>query len=300
VEYAEGQGYQVLHLESSKSSVMLQKGPDKIVVATDQDGHGVYFSVRDSSDAGFIIDFVQSRMSVNLGVVRRKLRPWIGGSEGVPDRKPSALRPSLPIRTSKDRAGVVASLRRYFDIVVDRHSYLESRAIVPGTVADPRFRPVVLMDERGAAIFPHRDRLGWCGYEIKNAGMTGFAKGGQRGLWQTPNVNTASRVVVVESAIDALSHAQLSRDSEAAYISTGGSLSASQTELLRTVFDQAAKRGAAIIIATDNDPPGHELADKLQAMAGDTTVVRELPRAKDWNEQLQQRREDDRRPRLRP
>ena len=32
-------------------------------------------------------------------------------------------------------------------------------------------------------VFPHFDREGPCGYEIKNQGFAGFAVGGTKGLW---------------------------------------------------------------------------------------------------------------------
>ena len=44
-----------------------------------------------------------------------------------------------------------------------------------------RFAGCVLMDARSNAIFPHADKDGPCGYEIKNRGFTGFAPGGERG-----------------------------------------------------------------------------------------------------------------------
>lgn len=47
VEYAQSQGYAVVKRESSKHSVaMRNEVGDKIVVATGQDGHDIYFGVR--------------------------------------------------------------------------------------------------------------------------------------------------------------------------------------------------------------------------------------------------------------
>ena len=40
---------------------------DKIVIRRDDDGHWIYFSVRDNFDHGTVIDFVQRRGSRNLG-----------------------------------------------------------------------------------------------------------------------------------------------------------------------------------------------------------------------------------------
>jgi hypothetical protein len=41
----------------------------------------------------------------------------------------------------------------------------------------------IRIDVRGNAVFPHIDRDGVCGYEIKNRNFTGFAPGGEKGLW---------------------------------------------------------------------------------------------------------------------
>jgi hypothetical protein len=47
----------------------------------------------------------------------------------------------------------------------------------------PRFAGRLKVDFRSNAIFPHADKDGPCGYEIKNKGFTGFARGGEKGLW---------------------------------------------------------------------------------------------------------------------
>lgn len=51
---------------------------DKVIVKRDADQHDVYFSLRDERDDGSIIDFAMRRKGLNLGQVRKELRPWIG------------------------------------------------------------------------------------------------------------------------------------------------------------------------------------------------------------------------------
>lgn len=95
-EYAQAQGYEIDRKESSRASTVMRSGGDKIIVATDTDGHGIYFSVRDDADHGSIIDFVQKRQGLNLGQVRKELRPWIGDrpeQRQRVQRKPEAERP---------------------------------------------------------------------------------------------------------------------------------------------------------------------------------------------------------------
>ena len=71
-------------------------------------------------------------------------------------------------------------------------------------------------------IFPHHDRDGLCGYEIKNKDFTGFAPGGTKGLWFSGTFKTDRRLVVAETTIDALSFHCLNPDPNTRYYSVGG------------------------------------------------------------------------------
>lgn len=286
VEYAEACGYEIDRSESSRASTVMRNGDDKIVVATAQDGHGIYFSVRDDDDNGSIIDFVQRRRGLNLGQVRRELRPWVSGAAPA-TKRPTAQRPKKPEQSDADRARILAAWMRMREAA--RHEYLEQqRYIAPAVLADPRFAPVVRVDARGNAIFPHYGRDGITGYELKNIGFTAFSSGGEKSIWRTTNIERAREIVVCESAIDALSHAQLMGGS-AAYVSTGGSLSAAQAELIEEIGRAALASGAVIVIATDADPAGHRLAEQIDALIPDGVLVqRDLPPhgANDWNDAL--------------
>ncbi|MGB5711669.1 MAG: hypothetical protein WBM44_12275, partial [Waterburya sp.] len=86
VEYATSIGYEYQPRESSPNSALLRHNSgDKIVIVTNTQGHGIYFSFHDDKDQGTIIDFVQQRNNFNLGEVRKELRPWLlkGGVFGV-------------------------------------------------------------------------------------------------------------------------------------------------------------------------------------------------------------------------
>ena len=94
VKYAIGQGYEYLTSESSPSSAVLRHGSgDKIVVVTDTSDRGIYFSLRNDGDRGTIIDFIQHRLDLNLGEVRKELRPWLsygGGSSDLAKPQPTS------------------------------------------------------------------------------------------------------------------------------------------------------------------------------------------------------------------
>lgn len=86
VEYATSIGYEYQPRESSPNSALLRHhSGDKIVIVTNTQGHGIYFSFHDDKDQGTIIDFVQQRNNFNLGEVRKELRPWLlkGDSHGL-------------------------------------------------------------------------------------------------------------------------------------------------------------------------------------------------------------------------
>jgi 5S rRNA maturation endonuclease (ribonuclease M5) len=292
VEYAEVDGYKIDRRKSSRTSTVMRKGDDKIIVATDQDGHGIYFSVRDNADHGSIVDFVQNRSGLNLGHIRKQLRGWISVSS-VQKRKPVDERPRKPMPSSADRHKVLCDWMKMGVQPTGGHPYLlEVRMLNAETLVDSRFVDMTRIDSYGNAVFPHYDRLGLAGYEIKNDGFTGFATGGTKAIWYSSNLKDAKRVVVVESAIDAMSHAELTDDKDAAYISVGGSMSEYQCNILRGLF---AELSAKIIVATDNDAGGHNIAEQIgKLLPTGAMAVRQIPEyGKDWNEQLKGIRVDN-------
>jgi 5S rRNA maturation endonuclease (ribonuclease M5) len=287
IEYAESLGYEIEGKESSRASAVMRRGDDKIVVATDADGHGIYFSVKDDADNGSIIDFVQKRSGLNLGQVRQELRPWTGNTPSSYRPVAQAAQRAKPQPSTADRRQVLAVWMQ-MQAINGHHAYLEQqRGISPATLADARFAGHVRIDGKGNAAFPHYDKDGLAGYELKNDGFTGFAKNGQKAVWHSANITSAQQIVLVESAIDALSHAQMHR-TDAAYISVGGAMSDHQRDLVRGALTKAAARGATIVIATDADEAGHKLAKQLTDLAAPgAQVERQQPtQGKDWNDNL--------------
>jgi len=293
VEYAESQGYEVARSESGRASTVMRRGDDKIVVATAKDGHGIYFSVRDDADNGSIVDFVQKRQGLNLGQVRKELRPWSSASSSYRPPltlRPKAERPRKPAPSSADRQQVLAVWMKMAP-AEGRHDYLEaSRRLDPATLIDPRFVGMVRKDGKGNAVFPHYDTDGLAGYELKNEGFTGFSKNGTKAVWHSANLARAERVVIVESAIDGLSHAQLSRNASEGYLSIGGAMSNAQRDLVRSVMAKAVERGSTLVIATDADEGGEKLAKQLRDLAPPgAKIERQQPTmGKDWNDQVKE------------
>jgi hypothetical protein len=293
-EYAAREGYVLDKRESWRGSTVMRKGGDKVIVKRDGDGHYVYFSVRDERDNGSIIDFVQHRKHLSLGAVRKELRPWIGESAQA---AALPLFPALPA-AGKDRMRVEAEYARMQE--ARRHRYLENERSLPVAVLQSeRFAGRIRMDARGNAVFPHFDRQGLCGYEVKNTGFTGFAAGGEKGLWFSHARRDDVRLVCCESAIDALSHAALFPDGRTRYASIGGKPNPQQPELIGAAVARMPQ-GAEIVAAMDADADGAKLAGVVrQAVASsgrsDLRFVAHAPSSfKDWSDELRARVRQDR------
>jgi hypothetical protein len=69
VEYIASQCYTLDKKESTKNSKTMRKGDDKLVITTDTDSHGIYFSARDSSDNGSIICSHRSNSFFNINAI---------------------------------------------------------------------------------------------------------------------------------------------------------------------------------------------------------------------------------------
>lgn len=288
VEYAQARGYAVDRRASSRSSVVLTDGSgDKLVVAKAQDGHWIFFSVRDEQDNGTIIDFVQRRSGLSLGEVRKELRPWLMiAPSPAPPAETAFWRDLQP--ASKDLLRVRARLEGMASVA--SHPYLEEvRGIPRALLALERFAGCVRSDERGNAIFPHRNLDGYSGWEAKNKGFTGFAPGGQKALWTSVEFEGDDTLVVAESAIDALSHAALRVSPRSRYASIAGAMNPGQPELLRMAA-QKLPPGSRVLIATDNDEGGDRLLgairEALRPLGISTAEDRPPNRGLDWNDVL--------------
>src|ERR1035438_2368543 len=129
-QFAVSLGYQIDRRESWRGSTVLRRGADKIVVKRNRNGHYVFFSVRDDSDNGTLIDFLQRRQNLSLGAVRQILRPWIGRSATpqFPELEP----------TNSDRMRVESEYRSMDN--AQRYPYLEQERCLPAVVlSSPRF-----------------------------------------------------------------------------------------------------------------------------------------------------------------
>lgn len=288
-EFAASRGYALDARHSSRhSAIMRHPNGDKIIVArAEGSGDWMYFSVRDDRDNGTVIDFLQQRTGANLGHIRKTLRAWLGESRPAAPL-PTYVADLLPI--SRDRSAVLMAWERAKPATA--LPYLARRGLGPEVLGLARFEGCWRVDARNNALFPHYDREGLCGYEVKNQGFTGFAPQGVKGLWYSRTETTDGELVLTESAIDALSYHVLHQGKWTRYMSTGGAMNPQQPTLLRGAMEKLPK-GAVVLLAFDHDAGGEALAEEVRAIApADREWRRVLPpvgQGKDWNEVLKHR-----------
>jgi hypothetical protein len=115
-------------------------------------------------------------------------------------------------------------------------------------------------------------------------------------LWFSQTRAEDRRLVLAESAIDALSYAVLFPDAQdrTRYASLGGTPTAKQHDLLQATIVKLAE-GSEIVAAFDADPAGRLLVKAVRRALAATNAQRilrvHLPteEGKDWNDVLQSR-----------
>lgn len=295
-EFAVSMGYALDRKASSRNSaVMANDAGDKIVIAIGADGHWVYFSVRDANDHGSIIDFVQRRRGGTLGQVRQILRPWVGSSSPTAPPLPRP-HPSMFVGRLEPVPRDLVMVRARFEAMnaIDTaNPYLTvERRIPPTLLALSMFADRVRTDDRGNVIFPHFNRDGLCGYEIKNRGFTGFASGGIKGLWASRPTQEDRCLVIAETAIDALSYAAIRGVDRTRFVSIAGQMNPEQPILIRSAIEKLPARGC-VVSAMDRDDAGDALTARIQQVLEETTRGdlafnddRPSTRNADWNDVL--------------
>lgn len=285
VAYAAFFGYEKDKRESSKGCVVMRKGNAKIGITISKSGDGVFYDYH-TAKGGTIIDFIQLETGKDLGQIRQELRPWLGLSKG------QKLRYSSLNKTPRNRHEVLIRIQRMK--TVKYHKYLEDRFIKKNIISSNRFYKKIYIDDFGNVVFPHYDHHGICGYSIRNHNFKGFSKDGVKGLWFSNLKKDDNKIVICESAIDALSYHQLKGDSFTCYFSIDGELSQNQLTLINNLISKnqditiplAEKK---IVLAFDNDYAGKKYVSIITKKNKDAlNITVELPEiwGQDWNDIL--------------
>lgn len=298
IAYAASRGYVFNKAKTSINFPALRHPTTghKVLIGKGKDGHWLYYSVN-RDDSGSIIDFVQSleggKDAFPITKVLQELREWTN----TPRELPAFAR--APIQhVPKDRGAVAATVEHAH--AVDSHRYLEARGITGATLRHPRFRGTwresgARRDERdlpaGTVLFLHHDEQGLSGFETKHRRFTGFARAGTKALWWSGATPTDNRLVIAESAIDALSYHEVNPHPRTRYVSFAGAMNAQQPELISRAISWMPA-GSTVVAATDRDKEGHAFAAQIAELSAKhphVTYERHAPSLgrKDWNDHLQ-------------
>ena len=284
-QYAAHLGYEIDRKKSTRSSIAMRCGADKIIISR-RGSLWVYFSVSDDNDNGTIIDFAEKRTNKSLKEIGCDLQSWIGGDMVLPEPKNYAHEVEEQVYDPARVANVFKRCRP-----VKNHAYLESRGLTGGLLTSPRFTGRIFADRYQNAAFPHYGTQGICGLELKCAEKAVFVKGSEKTLWRS-NVRAGDNTLILsEAVIDALSHAALFPNETVIYAATGGGMSPDQAALIGDTL-KSAKSITRVILITDNDTGGDRLADKIQNAIGMSGFRGEITRhspersGDDWNDVL--------------
>lgn len=166
------------------------------------------------------------------------------------------IKPSeVNMESEAKRLGQYHSIRPLED-----SSFLNQRGISNETINDKRFSSVInnSLSEDGRHLntaFPIHGTQGLIGFEIRNHNFKGVMDQKNDGFWRSclDHSQKCESVILTESAIDALSHAQINGDkSNSLYLSTAGNITSRQVELLQTILD----KGTAVkgVLTKELDP----------------------------------------------
>jgi len=278
--------YTVDAQQSSPNSIVLRKGDgEKLIVSKDLDGHYVYFApiTPFTKDYGSIIDFTQVRMSVTLGDVRVLLREYQGTNYPYLTNK-TLVAKIHPVR--KSTLSVLKDYERFNQLSYS--TYLENRGLRKEIYTSRRFAGKIRVDERGNLIFPHFDKQGICGFELKNKSFKGFSRGSKKAIWSSNRYSNDKRLVITEAVIDALSYHSLFGNKHTRYASTSGAFSETTKEMILVAVVALPVRNGSVILAYDNDVVGDQnrrATHEILAKSG-VKVIDHTPRNKDFNEDL--------------
>ena len=288
--------WQLDKAESTRKCWKYRRGEGEILLVT-HEGRGWWDP--GSTAKGDVFKLVQFLdPSLNLGQVRKVLRPFVGLSPGFPSRprRTAKDRPVVPFRElwrrrPEPRPG--SPCWRYLTEERALPAHVVQAAVVAGALREGPY---------GSAWFAHRDEAGLLrGIEMRGPNYRGFSAGGDKTLFRLqemsgPDSPAVTRLVVAEAPIDAMSIAAIERLREdSLYAATAGGMGPETIVAIeQQLRDLATILDAVLVAATDADKPGAEYAVRLAEMAQAAGVRsdRLLPTggAKDWNDVLRQER----------
>jgi len=253
-------------------------GSHEIIIRRQADGHWTYYRRADGR-GGSAIDLLRDAEGLGVGQALGRIGELVATGLPAP-RTFSFSRLSSAAGSGAPEPRVIPP--RSVVPAISGEEYLRSRCISRQTI-EHFGRHVTLGPD--AVSFRH-SLAGGSGSEYRGQDKRGFSRGEKKGLWFSPAASRETRAIIVcESGIDALSHAQAhGLPDNTAYCSTGGGFGQS---VLTVLVELARRFGAILVSAFDVDPAGERMSAQLCAAAHESGVPyrRDCPtRGKDWNE----------------
>jgi len=273
----------------------IERGEDeKLVITQKPSGHFTYFNVKDSSDRGTIFDYHLKRKEINFKEAAEKVQYRIGeggmsvfmGNKNYVPPKMQAEKKSyedLKVKWNEMESGYSAYLSK-------------ERGLSNKIYESDRFKGRIKLDDRKNVIFgsfDKEDKL--VGFERRNRDFKSFEKGSSKALWASNRGKNDKVLVISESAIDALSYAQLKNEKKNGiknhrFLATGGTWGKMAEE--RLILEIKSFNSKNITLAMDNDPAGQTFNEKLSTLikthAPEAKIHIQLPKSKDWNQDLKE------------
>ncbi|MEI9425396.1 DUF3991 and toprim domain-containing protein [Mesorhizobium sp. Cs1299R1N1] len=271
-------GFAVDGKESTKRAVKFRRGDEIIIVI--HDGKGWFDPLSEAK--GDVFRLVEHLKGISFVEALDHVADLVGfvASEPVWTRVPRKHRPDLSIsaRWQSRRSPWQGSLT---------WRYLRDERRLPEAVIGAAIRQNRLREgPRGSMWAAHTDETGAVtGWEERGPEWRGFATCGAKILFRLGAVD-AIRFCVTEAAIDAMSLAAIEQMQPGSlYLSTGGGWAPATVAAIRRL---AARQGALLVAATDNNAQGEVYAERLKAAAVEAGCgfERLRPAADDWNEDL--------------
>jgi hypothetical protein len=295
---AAAHGYEVVRKKSTRASVLMSSGSDKILVSK-QGAHYVYCSVFDPQSQGTAIDFAQKVIEpeCSMGRVRQLLRPFLSAGYLADVQSRFASSVAKKIEPSQVDLEAVANRFGQFQPVAGHHKYLcDVRGVPAELLTSKRLEGRVYQcPRRGTVIFPHygspdgvSNERCLTGYEIKGEGISLFAKAARKGLFTSNAFKGDKQLVIAESGLDAISYLACRGDQGTRLVSIAGRLNPTQPALIRSAVERLGR--GDVIVAVDNDKAGDEFCETLERIVktADAAVLfridRPLKRGADWND----------------
>ncbi len=284
-QYAAHLGYEVDRKKSTRSSIAMRSGADKVIISR-RGAIWVYFSVSDDQDNGTIIEFAQNRTNKTIFEIGKELNSWLNGGATLPE-------PKSYVADVTEQEYDPERIKRIFGRCrpVTEQDYIESRGVTRALLSLQRFTGRIFLDRYQNAVFPHYNVKGICGLEFKNIDACYFARGSEKTLWRSNRKAEDDTLIISEAVLDGLSYHQIFNNEKALYAATGGGMSPEQAGLIRD-FAQNWDSLKKIILITDNDQGGDKLTARVLAAIGEGTfsgeVIRHSPerQGEDWNDVL--------------